>query len=316
MPAGSSTPASIRRTSGMRCRRCTPTTRRRCASSSSGRSPSGAPSRSSTASARASDGTYRWHLGRATPSLDSARPGGAVDRHRHRGRCPAPGRRRGALPRRRQQRPGGLVRPGQALQQVTALAVPPSPISARCTCARRGSASCISPRARELLASLEAEGPDPLDALGVGEVLSTGLTVAWSTPAITRRAAARRLGIRHLVSVPSSVAGPSWGRSPWCSIPGRGGRAADQRGAGQRPGPPGGAGGGQRPPLLPGPGRGPAPRRVPLGGEPRAAHTPHPAEPQAGDAAGSARRRPAGGLVPAARVESECHHRGAPASSG
>src|SRR5262249_50832421 len=36
----------------------------------------------------------------------------------------------------------------------------------------------------------------------VGEVLSSGLAVAWSTPAITRKAAAQRLGIRHFVSVP------------------------------------------------------------------------------------------------------------------
>src|SRR5262249_50561313 len=91
---------------------------------------------------------------------------------------------------------------GQALQQVTALAVPA--IADLCAVHMREEGQRILhlSAAKELLALLEREGPDPLDALGVGEVLSSGLAVAWSTPAITRKAAAQRLGIRHFVSVP------------------------------------------------------------------------------------------------------------------
>jgi len=151
---------------------------------------------------RASDGTYRWHLGRATPSLDAA--GGVVrwigtatevDAHR----------RSEDEARFLAEASNALAASfdlGLALQQVTALAVPA--IADLCAVHMReeGQRVLHLSASKDLLALLEREGPDPLEALGVGEVLSTGLAVAWSTPAITRKAAAQRLGIRHFVSVP------------------------------------------------------------------------------------------------------------------
>jgi PAS domain S-box-containing protein len=150
---------------------------------------------------RASDGTYRWHLGRATPSVDAA---GEVVRWIGTA-TEVDAQRRGEDEARFLAEASNALAAsfdlGLALQQVTALAVPA--IADLCAVHMReeGQRVLHLSASKELLALLEREGPDPLEALGVGEVLSTGLAVAWSTPAITRKAVAQRLGIRHFVSV-------------------------------------------------------------------------------------------------------------------
>ena len=151
---------------------------------------------------RASDGTYRWHLGRATPSVDDA---GEVVRWIGTATEVDAQRRSQDEARFLAEASNALAASfdlGLALQQVTALAVPV--IADLCAVHMReeGQRVLHLSASKELLALLEREGPDPLEALGVGEVLSTGLAVAWSTPAITRKALAQRLGIRHFVSVP------------------------------------------------------------------------------------------------------------------
>src|SRR5215813_2220406 len=151
---------------------------------------------------RGSDGSYRWHLGRAQPTLDAA---GKVIRWIGTATEVDAQRRSEEEARFLAEASNALAASfdlGQALQQVTALAVPA--IADLCAVHMREEGQRILhlSAAKELLALLEREGPDPLDALGVGEVLSSGLAVAWSTPAITRKAAAQRLGIRHFVSVP------------------------------------------------------------------------------------------------------------------
>src|SRR5262249_23640796 len=151
---------------------------------------------------RGSDGSYRWHLGRAQPTLDAT---GKVIRWIGTATEVDAQRRSEEEARFLAEASNALAASfdlGQALQQVTALAVPA--IADLCAVHMREEGQRILhlSAAKELLALLEREGPDPLDALGVGEVLSSGLAVAWSTPAITRKAAAQRLGIRHFVSVP------------------------------------------------------------------------------------------------------------------
>jgi PAS domain S-box-containing protein len=151
---------------------------------------------------RASDGTYRWHLGRAVPSLDAA---GQVVRWIGTATEVDAQRRSEEEARFLAEASNALAASfdlGLALQQVTALAVPAIADLCAVHMPEEGQRILHLSAGRELLALLQGEGPDPLEPLGVGEVLSTGLAVAWSTPAITRRAAAQRLGIRHFVSVP------------------------------------------------------------------------------------------------------------------
>ena len=151
---------------------------------------------------RASDGSYRWHLGRATPTRDAA---GRVVRWIGTA-TEVDAQRRGEDEARFLAEASNALAAsldlGLALQQVTALAVPT--IADLCAVHMREEGQRVLHLSadKELLALLEAEGPDPLEPLGVGEVLSTGLTVAWSTPAVTRRTAAQRLDIRQFVSVP------------------------------------------------------------------------------------------------------------------
>lgn len=151
---------------------------------------------------RGSDGSYRWHLGRAAPSLDED---GRVVRWIGTATDVDTQRRSEEEARFLAEASNALAASldlGQALEQVNALAVPAVADLCAVHMREEGQRLLHLSAGKELLRLLEAEGPDPLEALGVGEVLGTGLTVAWSTPAITRRAAAQRLGIRQFVSVP------------------------------------------------------------------------------------------------------------------
>jgi PAS domain S-box-containing protein len=164
---------------------------------------------------RASDGSYRWHLGRATPTRDAAGrvvrwigTATEVDAQRRGGTRPASWPRPAMPGRLARPRPGPAASDG-----------PGGPDDRRPLCsahAGEGQRVLHLSADKELLALLEAEGPDPLEPLG-WVVLSTGLTVAWSTPAVTdgRQRSGWTSGSSCLSR--SSAAGQCWEHSPWAS---------------------------------------------------------------------------------------------------